>query len=167
MSQSLLESSRAAVRPLCEPLDIFAAIRIDAEVRRVLHALAEPEYMESWMQIPGSDRVECHADGRTFDRFRMELYSSGKRLGTVHGACLLSMPNKVTYLWESGDAGFQSRSIVEIRLWGDATACALRLRHRGFQSDAERRWLVRMWEGSLRRLCGVMEGARAAQSMED
>ena len=59
MSQSLLESSRAAVRPLCEPLDIFAAIRIDAEVRRVLHALAEPEYMESWMQIPGSDRVEC------------------------------------------------------------------------------------------------------------
>jgi uncharacterized protein YndB with AHSA1/START domain len=166
MLQSLQYLPRSAARPLCEPFDIFISIRIDAEVRRVLQALAEPEYMESWIQIPGSDRVECHADGRAFDRFRLDLYSSGKKLGAIDCACHLSMPNKVMYLLECGDAGCSSRSIVEIRLWGEANACALRLRHSGFQSDADKQWSMQMWEGSLRRLSRVLEGAGAAQSTE-
>ncbi len=151
-------------------LDFCASTQMEAEVRRVLHALAMPEYMEAWLQLPGADRVECHPDRRSFDRFRIDLFSCASRTGSIFASCLLSKPNKITYLWERDPLGERdclrernrlagpAKSVVEIRLWGNQSRCTLNLMHSGFSSSEEREWHSEMWLRSLDNLRGLMEG---------
>jgi hypothetical protein len=117
-----------------------------------------PEYLEAWLEAPDTDRIECHAERESFDRFRIDLFSSGARRRSIHGSCLLSKPDKITYLWDRERAGSGARSVVEIRLCGGLATCALKLRHSGFRNQAESQWHFAMWRRSLDKLCGLMEG---------
>jgi hypothetical protein len=143
-------------------LDIVASVQIEAESRRVLYALAMPEYIEAWLKLPEVDRVECYPDRRSFDRFRIDLFSSDECRGCIFGSCHLSKPDKITYLWERDRAGGCAKSIVEMRLCSGPGRCILKLRHSGFQSRAESQWHSTMWRYSLKNLCGLMEGIRTA-----
>lgn len=138
--------------------DIFASVRIEAEVRRVLYALATPEYMEAWLQLPEVERVECHPEQRSFDRFRIDLLSAGKRQQSIYGSCLLCKPNRVTYLWERDNSGSRFRSVVEIHLLGARSHCTLSLKHSGLSSENEKMWHSAMWNQSLIKLCRLLEG---------
>src|SRR5580658_9487903 len=89
----LAERTEAPFGP--SSLNISASVPIGAEVQRILYALATPEYMEAWLQLPEVDRVECHSERRSFDRFRIDLLSAGKRQQSILGSCLLSKPNKI------------------------------------------------------------------------
>ena len=140
--------------------DIFASVQIEAEVRRVLYALATPEYMEAWLQLPEVERVECYPERRSFDRFRIDLLSAGKRQQSIYGSCLLCKPNRVTYLWERDNAGSRFRSVVEIHLLGAPSHCTLKLKHSGLSSENEKIWHSAMWNQSLIKLCRLMEGIR-------
>jgi uncharacterized protein YndB with AHSA1/START domain len=137
---------------------VFVALHMNADVSRVLHALAIPEYMEAWMQVPGADRVECNPDRRSFDRFRMDLFVSGAHCESIHGSCFLSKPNRITYIFERDRGSQTSRSLVEIRLWNHAGGCTLRLSEIGLASDDERQWHEKMWQRSFRKLRGLLEG---------
>ncbi len=141
-------------------LNILASVKIEAEVRRVLYALATPEYMEAWLQVPEVDRVECHAERRSFDRFRIDLLSSGERRQSIYGSCQLAKPNRVTYLWERDYAGMRVRSMIQIRLLGGPTNCTLRLKHTGLSNPEDIEWYSAMWRGSLLKLCTLIEGIR-------
>jgi len=153
-----LEAARllAASRPVS--LDISASVQIEAESRRVLYALATPEYMEAWLKMPEVDRVECHHESRSFDRFRIDLLCSGQRKQSIYGSCLLSKPNRITYLWERDHAGNRIRSMVEIRLLGGPNRCTLKLKHSGLTSEDDRERHSAMWHRSLTTLCSLIEG---------
>ena len=138
--------------------NIFASVRIEAEVRRVLYALATPEYMEAWVQLPEVERIECHPEQRSFDRFRIDLLSAGQPQPSIYGSCLLCKPNRVTYLWERDNAGSRFRSVVEIHLLGAPNHCTLKLKHSGLSTESERSWHCAMWNQSLIKLCRLMEG---------
>jgi hypothetical protein len=138
--------------------DIFASVRIEAEVRRVLYALATPEYMEAWLQLPEVERIECYPERRSFDRFRIDLLSAGQRQPSIYGSCLLCKPNRVTYLWERDNAGSRFRSVVEVHLLGAPNHCTLKLKHSGLSTESERLWHSAMWNQSLIKLCRLMEG---------
>ncbi len=140
--------------------EISASARIGAEIPRVLHALAVPEYMEAWLQVPDAERIECRSDPRSFDRFRIDLFAAGRRRGCIYGSCLLTKPNRITYLWDS-TINEGARSLVEIRLWGCLSRCSLKLQHSGLITRDEREWYSRMWRDSLHKLCSLMEGTGA------
>jgi uncharacterized protein YndB with AHSA1/START domain len=144
------------------PLEVSASVKIEAEPSRVLYALAIPEYMEAWLQFPEAERVECRPELRSYDRFRIKLICTGGRQRTIHGSCLLSKPNRITYLWERDNADDRPTSMVEIRLWGGPSQCTLKLRHNGFCNQDEREWHSRMWSCSLKNLCRLMEGIGSA-----
>jgi hypothetical protein len=144
------------------PFDIFGGTRIAAETRRVLYALATPEYLEAWLQFPDIDRIECHPEERSYDRFRIDLFSSKEREGCIHGSCLLSMPNRVTYLWERRDVAMRFKSVAEIWLFRDDRHCTLRLRYSGLESDQDREWHLLVWRLSLERLCTILNGSDRA-----
>ena len=144
------------------PLDVSGSVHIQAEIQRVLYALATPEYMEAWLELPEVDRVECHSELGSFDRFRIDLLASGRRQQSIYGSCLLSKPNRVTYLWERNQRGSRAPSIVEIHLLGGPTMWALKLKHRGLSSPDERDWHSTMWRRSLAKLCRLVEGIRIA-----
>jgi hypothetical protein len=133
-------------------LEIFTSVRIQAEVQRILYALSTPEYMEAWLQFPGADRIECHSEKRSFDRFRIDMFSSNTKLPSIYGSCLLSKPNRVTYLWEKNRVDLRSRSVVEIHILGGPDRCALRLKHRGLTNEEDREWHSTMWQRSLNKL---------------
>jgi uncharacterized protein YndB with AHSA1/START domain len=137
--------------------EIFASAQIKAEIPRMLHALAVPEYMEAWLQLPDTERIECRSDPRSFDRFRIDLFTAGRRRGSIHGSCFLAKPNRITYMWEN-PAVEGLRSLVEIRLWSNSTRCTLRLKHSGLNTREEKEWYSRMWRDSLPKLCALMEG---------
>lgn len=139
-------------------LGVSDSVHIQAEVQRVLYALATPEYMEAWLQLPEVDRVECHSERRSFDRFRIDLLSSGKPQQSIYGSCLLSKPNRITYLWERNHAGSHAKSVVEIQLLGGPTRCILKLKHSGFSSQDEQEWYSTMWRRSLLKLRSLVEG---------
>ena len=138
-------------------LEIFASIAIQAEVQRILYALSTPEYMGAWFQLPGAERVECHSEQRSFDRFRIDVFSSNRMIPTVYGSCLLSKPNRVTYLWEKDCVGLHSRSLVEIHLLGGPNRCTIKLEHRGLPNLEDREWHSTMWQLSLNKLRILME----------
>ena len=138
-------------------LEIFASVAIQAEVQRILYALSTPEYMEAWLQLPGTERVECHSEQRSFDRFRIDVFSSNRMIPTVYGSCLLSKPNRVTYLWEKNCVGLRSRSLVEITLLADHNRCTLWLKHRDLTNEQDREWHSAMWQLSLNKLRILME----------
>ena len=76
-------SASSSVRVLeSPPFDILGGTRIEAETRRVLYALAMPEYLEAWLQFPDINRIECHPEERSYDRFRIDLFSSSCLLYT-------------------------------------------------------------------------------------
>lgn len=143
-----------------ECIDIFASVQLEAEMPRILHALAVPEYMESWIQPPDADRIECHPDSRSFDRFRMDMFSARGRQKSIYGSCFLTKPNRITYIWETA-SNADSRSLVEIRLWRYMTRCTIKLKHSGLRSWAERDWHAQMWDASLNKLCTLMQGTGA------
>jgi uncharacterized protein YndB with AHSA1/START domain len=139
---------------------IFASVQMEAEMQRVLHALAMPEYMEAWLHPPDADRIECSSDSRSFDRFRIDLFSARGRQRSIYGSCFLTKPNRITYIWETGPIA-QTRSLVEIRLWRYLTRCTIKLQHSGLRSWTERDWHARMWDDSLNKLCALMQGTGA------
>jgi uncharacterized protein YndB with AHSA1/START domain len=149
-------------RNTCAPgdRDISASTQMEAEIPRVLHALAVPEYMEAWLQVPDAERIECRSDPRSFDRFRIDLFAERRRRGSIHGSCLLTKPNRITYLWE--DSSSESfHSLVEIRLWAYPAQCTLRLRHCGLKTREESERYSCMWRTSLKKLRALMEGTGA------
>jgi len=148
-------------------LDIVASVRIEAETRRVLYALATPEYMEAWLHLPGVERIDCHAEQRSYDKFRIDMICSGARQGSIRGACRLSRPNRVTYLWESDQDGSLTRSLVEIYLYGGPDHWTLKLKHSGLSSKRESEWYSRMWERSLDKLSRVFGGIGAVPMSEN
>lgn len=139
-------------------LDVVASVEIEADTRRVLYALAMPEYMEAWLQLPDTDRIECHPDQLSFDRFRIDLFSLCQRRGCIYGSCLLSRPDKITYLWERDRSGNRANSVVEITLRGGCYRCILKLKHSGFSNSLETEWHSAMWNRSLVKLSNLMKG---------
>jgi uncharacterized protein YndB with AHSA1/START domain len=164
MSNGLLEvQSLAGTGPTPsgrELMNIFASVQLEAEMQRVLQALAVPEYMEAWMQPPDAERVECHSDSRSFDRFRIDLFSVRRLQRSIFASCFLTKPNRITYIWETGSIA-EARSLVEIRLWRYQTRCTVKLKHSGLRSRAERDWHAQMWDASLNKLCALMQGTGA------
>jgi uncharacterized protein YndB with AHSA1/START domain len=160
MSRALSESHEMAEAAPASPtilLDIAASVRLAAEPCRVLYALSIPEYMEAWMQFPEMDRVECHSDKRSFDRFRIDLFRSGARWQRIYGSCRLNKPNRITYLWGRDHCGDRVMSLVELHLWDKSSHCNLMLRHTGFRNSDERERFSRMWSPSLKRLSRLLE----------
>jgi hypothetical protein len=138
-------------------VDIITSVRIEAEVQRILYALATPEYMEAWLQFPEAERVECQSEQRSFDRFRIDLFSSQKRKQSIYGSCFLSKPNRVTYLWDTRQMGPQSRSVVELFIIGGPSRFKVKLKHCGLATADDREWHSAMWHHSLIKLRTLME----------
>jgi len=138
--------------------DVLASVVIQAEWRRVLHALTIPEYMETWFQMPDAERVECRPELKSLDQFRIDTFTGGVRRRSIYGSCIQSRPDEITYLWDRTQAGSIGRSIVKLRLKAGPRRCSLHLIHRGLWDSGERLWYSAMWRRSLNRLCRLMEG---------
>lgn len=143
-SGALAEMPLSAATPV-----VYDSVDIPAEPGRALFALTIPEYIEAWLTLPGADRVECHMENRSYDRFRIEIYSLGSVRQSILGSCLLSKPNRITYLWDRDRVSGKAGSIVEMELLSDRNRSRLKLKHGAFSSRAEAQFYSTVWRSSL------------------
>jgi hypothetical protein len=137
-------------------LDVALSIEIKAEGYRVLYALTIPEYMEAWLQMPNSEKLECFADPKAPNSFHIDLYSFEAPYASIEGCCLLSSPDRIIYLWKNSCVGNTAETMVGIRLKSSAGQCTVELKHSGFCNVEESVWHSRMWHSSLDKLSGLM-----------
>jgi len=146
-----------AIRLNTTGTDVRVSIVIEAEWPRILNALTVPEYLDVWLTMPGVERLECRAEHNMLGGFRIDVFAVDTPLQAIHGACIRSKPDEISYLWEREQAENRKKSIVKLRLRGGRKRCALHLKHNGLWDQKERDWYLTMWQRSLDKLRVVME----------
>jgi len=137
-------------------LEIVLSIKIAADWRRVFHAITLPEYIEAWLQVPDTDRIECHAEMRSLARFRIDCFSANMPRRSIYGSCSLSRFDTIIYQWKGSHVDHAIQSTVEIRFNGGPRQCILNLKHSGLVNEDERAWHSVLWKRSFKTLRRVI-----------
>jgi hypothetical protein len=145
----------AATRGQAE-LDVTASVEIGAESRRVFYALTLPEYIEAWLQIPAAEKLQCSANSKAPNSFRIDVYSAEVLSANIEVSCLLLNSDRVIYLWKNTRVGNKAETVVDVRIKSSLGRCVINLSHSGFDDTEESLWHLRMWRSSLNKLCGLM-----------
>jgi hypothetical protein len=146
-------------------LDVTVSVEIEAERRRVLYALTIPEYLETWLQIPAADKLECLSKAKTPNSFHIDLYSLEFGSAKIEVFCLLLNSDRIIYLWKNACVGNKTETLVDIRIMSAVGQCIVNVSHSGFGNVEESLWHSRMWRSSLnnlRRLMATVSGATHA-----
>jgi uncharacterized protein YndB with AHSA1/START domain len=143
--------------PLTQELttDLLSArleVSIHADIRRLFHALTDPEYLEAWITLPGC-RPGCSIVAGKYDRdFLIEHFCDGRQSLLISGRYLVLRRRHVLFSWRVDGDLCVPDTIVEIRLCGDFERTTLTLRHSGFSTRHDSAWHRALWNNSISRL---------------
>src|SRR4051812_33619013 len=142
-----------------EPQGGFASftleVSIQADTRRLFHALTAPEYLETWMSLPG-ERPGCSTvAARNDDEYLIEHSCDGSPSVLISGRYLVCRRRNLVLSWRvDGDRNL-SETKVDIRLRGEFERTKLVLTHSGFGSRHDSAWHRTLWTASLNRLAAL------------
>ena len=130
---------------------IIAARSVNADRQRVFHALTIPEYIETWISVPGA------LTGRTLVCRRDDSFSisySCAESGSFRILCSYKVcrRNKLMFTWKHDNASEGNSSLVKIRLQGDFGRTAVCVIHVGLE-PSDRQWHQELWQSSLGKMC--------------
>jgi uncharacterized protein YndB with AHSA1/START domain len=130
-------------------------VSIQADIRRLFHALTVPEYLEAWLSFPGELPGFSTLAARVDDRFTIDHYRAGRPSITISGNYRACRRRNVLFSWRvDGDIGVPETE-VEIRLRGDFENTILSLQHKGFTSRYDHSWHAILWSSSIRKLAAL------------
>src|SRR5579859_441908 len=102
--------------------------KVGADTRRIFDALTVPEYIETWICVPGHHPECCNVTTRIAHGFQIELQcSSGPSKKFVATYCSFRK-RKLSFSWRPAHGSEGQDSFVDIRLHGDFERSILRLR---------------------------------------
>ena len=132
--------------------DIVIQSDIQADPRRVFHAMSMPEYLETWMSLPDPDE-SCYVIAlQRAASYRIDFYRDNILDASITGLFRIYKPDKLLLTWRRFGAQDDAQSVVAILLQGGFNRCLLELRHSGLRTAAESLWHRKMWSVSLRNL---------------
>ena len=124
---------------------------------RIFQALTQPEYLETWIAIPG-DRADSYLVARqNGSSFRLDHYRNGSQVLTIEGEYKVRRRRKMLFTWRTTGDRTNSESLVYIGLHGNFNETVLELHHRGISLPLEHTWQWEMWHESFRRLTRLFE----------
>ena len=124
---------------------------IRADTRRLFHALTVPEYLETWLCLPG--HLGCATTATLINDDYMLEHSCGDRPSlAITGTYLMCRRRNVLFSWRVDGEVFIPETQVEIRLQGNFENTIVTLRHTGFTSTADCVWHNALWSASMARL---------------
>jgi hypothetical protein len=144
-----------ATSPTRKKTGVALSLRIAADLRRVVHALSIPEYMEAWLQVPDPNELLFVFDLVNRESFRISLYRAEGLHASIYGSSRVDA-NRVTYIWKTTSRSHTTETLVDMQLAGSSRGCTLRLKHSGFRNRAESVWHSIMWHRSMERLCKII-----------
>ena len=128
---------------------------ISAERQRVFLALTVPEYMETWLVIPGAaqGRVMVARDTDSFSVYCL----NGDGHSTIRCSYRTCNSDKLLFLWRHDAVLSTHPSLVTIRLMGEFERTNLELIHTGLDQSMLG-WHQELWDTSLARLSSLFYG---------
>jgi len=125
---------------------------IQADTRRLFHALTDPEYLEAWLCLPGQ-HPGCSVIAGRYDRdYLIEHFCDGRPTVLIWGRYLVLRRRHVMFSWSVDGDVCIPETHVAVALRGDFERTTLVLRHTGFASRTDSAWHRALWNTSIGRL---------------
>jgi len=137
-------------------LAIFKTIDVNADGQRVFRALTVPEYLETWISIPGAAPDSLTVASAEGNGYRLDHISPGLAPVRITGFFLFCHLRKIRLLWRKSANASCGRSLVDFRVRGNFARSILELRHTALGSADDYAWHVALWQRSLERLAHIL-----------
>ena len=142
---------RTCRSPLEQSSCVTAMKRVNADRRRVFHALTVPEYIETWFSAPGAligRTVVCRRD----DSFSISYCCAESEQLRILCSYKVCRRSKLSFTWRHDSVSERSVSLVKFWLEGDFGHTAVYVTHVGLELS-DRQWHQELWESSLEKMC--------------
>ena len=134
---------------------ISLEVSIQADTRRLFHALTAPEYLETWMSLP-DERSGCSTVAARNDQdYLIEHSCDGTPSVLISGRYLVCRRRNLVFSWRVDGDRNVAETKVDIRLRGDFERTKLILTHSGFAFRQDSAWHRTLWSASLNRLAAL------------
>lgn len=135
-----------------EDWTIAMSVDVNADARRIFHALTVPEYLEAWVAMPGRNPGATIVAARTANGYSLEARRDGRVDVSIRASYLFCHQRKMRLAWRKETEPFSQDSKVDVRLRGNFGSTILELEHSALASSDECLWHQHMWRASLERL---------------
>ena len=151
-----------------DALSVRLDVSIQADTRRLFHALTDPEYQEAWLTLPGHHRG-CSTIARRYDEdYLIEHFcDGGRQCILISGRYLIRRRHHAIFSWRVDRDIYVPETEVEIHLRGDFERTGLILRHSGFSSRRDSAWHWDLWNASISSLAGLYAKSDRPRSIPD
>jgi hypothetical protein len=139
---------------------ILKSVIVNADAHRISRALTQPEYLETWISIPGAapgsfTRATLQDNGYRLDHYSAHYsthYSNHGSTLTIKGSFHYCHLRKIRLLWHKTTNALCAQSVVDIRVRGNFGSSIVELRHTALASADEHAWHEALWQRSLQKL---------------
>lgn len=131
-------------------IDLTVSVRADRS--RLYSALTIPEYMEAWMNLPGSGEDGKVAIVPTDGGFCLVGAFPEGNERCIEAHYQVSRRGKLLLTWKNYCSENMQESKVAVRLLGDFARTNVQVLHTAIGSQEEYRWQRAFWEHSLHKL---------------
>jgi len=156
-AKSCAEFGRYRDRHTPDRSSVYLEFNVRADARRLFHALTVPEYLETWVSLPGHNLGCSTAAARSNQDYVIEHYCEGSPALTITGTYSVCRRRNVVFSWRVDGNLSIPETEVDIRLRGNFESTTLIVRHTGFAAEAERAWHQALWTVSMRRLIALYD----------
>jgi uncharacterized protein YndB with AHSA1/START domain len=141
-----------------ESLSIAMHVTVHSDATRIFQALTRPEFLETWIALPGDDTDCFLVAWQQTGSYRFDHYRRGRRDLIVSGDYRICRRRKMLFTWSMKGDRCHAESLVYIRLHGNFTSTILELHHRGIACGADHQWQQEMWSRSMDRFTRLFRG---------
>jgi uncharacterized protein YndB with AHSA1/START domain len=158
IERKLTKYFRAPDQEFGDALKIAMRFTVNTDAARIFQALTKPEYLETWVSLPGDDGSSYLAAWRDEEGFRLDHYRGGRRDLIIRGTYRICRRRKMLFTWTMTGDRLAHESLVYVRLHGNFTSTIVELHHRGISSMSDYSWQKEMWRNSIDRLVRLFPG---------
>jgi uncharacterized protein YndB with AHSA1/START domain len=152
VERKLTKYFRSPDLSLRESFNIGVRVTLHSDASRIFETLTRPEFLETWITLPGDDAHCQVVASRQPGGYRFDHYRYGRRDRVISGEYRFCRRRKMLFSWRMTGDREGSESLVYIGLYGNFSDTILELHHRGIASVADYGWQQEMWNLSLDRL---------------
>lgn len=137
--------------------NVAITVSAGADRIRLFQLLTNPEYIETWLRLPGASSNPLVATALPPNGYRLDQYGPGGPEICISGRYQVLRRSKLIFTWTREVWPAAQSSVVWVRLHGDFSRTTVRLDHFALPSEDEYFWHQRLWAASLKRLCSLFE----------
>lgn len=131
---------------------VAMSVDVNADARRIFHALTVPEYLEAWVSMPGREAGATIVAAERANGYSLESHLDGRVDVSISASYLFCHQRKMRLAWRKETEPYSQDSKVDVRLRGNFGSTILELQHSALASSDECMWYQHMWRASLERL---------------